>query len=138
MYVGAGLIIIESVQTLLDLPILLLILPIALLTPYRIPYVIRDLKTMEADKWRMRIVKYLSCIVTDIPYTLMFLNVLLSVYMGLQLKAHLKHRLYNEDVRVGDIMKEEIVSHFIRLYKHIGFTIMRTVTMVVFIITCVL
>ena len=53
VYVGAGLIIIESIQTLIDLPILLLVIPIALLTPYRISYVKRDLTTLTPKEWRV-------------------------------------------------------------------------------------
>ena len=34
--------------------------------------------------------KYFLAVVTDVPYILMFVNLLLSVYMALQLKSHLK------------------------------------------------
>lgn len=94
---GAGLIIIESIQTLIDLPLLLLVIPIAILTPYRIGYVKRDLMTLTPNEWRVQLLKYTLAIVTDIPYILMFANLLLSVYMALRLKSHLKQRLYNED-----------------------------------------
>lgn len=49
IYVGAGLIILEGIQTLIDIPIFIVCIPIAILTPYRIKYLINDFTSKPAD-----------------------------------------------------------------------------------------
>ena len=95
IYVGAALIILEGLQTLFDLPFLALLVPIVcVLTPYKILYLYKDLKTKPADTWRGMLLKYLLNVILDVPFILMFLVLCLSVFMALKLKRTIDLR-YN-------------------------------------------
>eukprot|EP00347_Sterkiella_histriomuscorum_P012885 403366845 len=131
IYVGAGLIIIESLQTLLDIPFFILVIPISLLTPYRIKYLWRDFKEIPADKWRWKLLRYMGSVVTDIPYILMLICIILSVFMFLRMKQQIKVKMYNDNLELGDILKHEIWYNFKKLVKFslkmIGLTVIFTI-----------
>ena len=79
IYVGAALIVLEGLQTIVDVIIFLICLPlIIVLTPYRIGYLRDMFKNEKVDDWRGKLFGFLIKIVTDIPYHLMLLVITLS------------------------------------------------------------
>ena len=58
IYTGAAVIIVEGIQTLIDIPFIILTLPVFVITPYKSKLIISDFKTKRADEWRMMILKY--------------------------------------------------------------------------------
>lgn len=86
IYVGAALICLEGVQTLIDLPFIVLTLPIFIIQPHKINYIINDFKTKTADSWRMMILKYYPNAIMDIPYIIMLLIIGVSVFQAIALK----------------------------------------------------
>ncbi len=77
----------EGVQTLIDLPFIALCLPVLIITPYKAKYLLEDLRKNTPNAWRMTICNYLIAVVTDLPYIIMLVFIILSVYMAYRLKT---------------------------------------------------
>ena len=82
----ALIIIFETLQTLIDLPFIILSGPLLVLAPYKAHLLIRDFKTRPGEEWRMMIVKHYYNWVIDLPFILMFIVICLSVFMALKLR----------------------------------------------------
>lgn len=82
----------EGVNTLIDLPFLLLLIPVLILTPYKLKCLYTDLKTHSVTEWRSLCLSYLAGVFTDIPYILMLLFILASVFMAFKLRSSLRRR----------------------------------------------
>lgn len=80
IYDKACQIIIEGIQTLLDLFLFLLIIPpVLVFTPYKFKYLANDFKTHKPDQWRRMLFGYFINVALDIPYILMLLAIGVSV-----------------------------------------------------------
>ena len=80
IYIKAGLIILEGFQTLIDIPIFLLCIPILILTPYRAKYLKKDFSEKKADKWRGCILIMFLKIFYDIPFLFMLIVIAASIF----------------------------------------------------------
>ena len=91
---GAGLIIVESIQTLIDLPFFFVLAPLlSIVTWYRWGKMKEDYKKVPSHKWRGRIVTYLGWAIQDIPYALKLLCITLSIYFVLQMKNSIARKV---------------------------------------------
>jgi len=84
--VRAGIVVHEALQTLADIPFLILASTLFLLAPYRFNMIIKSFKTTPANAWRSMIGNLFLQVIIDVPYTLMFLVLCLSVFMVIKLR----------------------------------------------------
>lgn len=88
-FVRAGFVVVEGVQTLIDIPIMIMVIPTFIIAPYRIKVTLNKFKTLSADKWRMMIIKTYIGMLIDLPFILMLIVLCLSVFMAIKLKRQL-------------------------------------------------
>jgi hypothetical protein len=104
IYVGAGLIIFQGFNTLLDVPILLLsVLVVGVITPYRIPDLRREIKTKCGSEYRMIMPSYAFNALYDIPFWIMAAFIILSVVHIFRLRTRLNEMCKKEFLK--DILK---------------------------------
>lgn len=116
IFVKAGIVLYVGLQTFLDLPFLLLIAPLALLSPYRIPSLSKRLKTLPPTTWRMDILNQYLQFLIDLPYILMLIVILLSVFMAIKMKRRVQKKLLDDKkLTLADIFRHEIFYHFGKL-----------------------
>jgi hypothetical protein len=87
IYVSAIYIVIEGLQTLLDLVIFFICIPpIVILTPYKLKYLRDDFKSTKPEEWRTMLLKYDIRVIIDIPYILMLIVIMVSVVQFIKMK----------------------------------------------------
>ena len=82
----------EGINTLMDVPFLLLLIPVLILTPYKLKCLHTEFKTHSVTAWRRLCLSYLVGVFTDIPYILMLLCILASIFMAFKLRTSLKRK----------------------------------------------
>ncbi len=86
------MIVYEGCNTIVDVPFLLLLIPVIILTPYKVKCLYKDMNKQPVTEWRALCLSYLAGVITDIPYILMLLCIVVSVFMAFKLNKSLKRK----------------------------------------------
>ena len=92
MFLKAGIVIYQALQTLLDVPFLLISVLVFFIAPWRSTYFCNRFKTTEASGWKFMIMKEIFDSVVDLPFVLMFIVICCSIFMAFKLKNRLLKR----------------------------------------------
>ena len=77
--------ILYGLQTLIDVPFLLISVLVFLIAPWRTYSFFGKFKSTEANKWRFMIIKEIINGVIDFPFFMMFIVICCSIFMALKL-----------------------------------------------------
>ncbi len=88
-FVKAEIHLFQGLQTLLDIPFLLLSVIVLIIAPWRIHYFLGKFKTTDVERWRAMIFGQIFNSLFDLPFVVMFLVICCSIFMPFKLKRRL-------------------------------------------------
>jgi hypothetical protein len=85
-FIKAAYLIVQALQTILDVPFIVASAGILVLGPHRVKQTLRLYREKPADQWRVMILKQYVNVVVDIPFIAMLIILCLTVFMAIKLK----------------------------------------------------